>query len=334
MASAKSKSKFTATANGLGLKLSSNQVVLFDPRVSDFVSFISHAHSDHAPSAVVTKPYCTHETYELIKLRDPFFEANIVKEDKQIKFDNFSARLISAGHVLGSVQTVIETDGQKIIYSGDFKTQAGLTCKPIKIEQADVLVIESTYGSPEYVFEPIEQVRKKMIEWTRKQLAAKHLVDIGGYQVGKSQEAIKLLNDNGIIPMVSETIRNHSEVYNKFGVGLKFLDAREKGDVLVKPMHHLKYKRSGNVKSCALTGWSIDSNSTKTAACDIGFPLSDHADYNQILEYIAKVAPKQVYCIHGYTRELAATIRKKLHIAAKALNEPAQLSGQKFLTDF
>jgi len=280
------------------------QIVFFDPRVSDFVSFISHAHSDHTPFGFVTKPYCTTETYELIKLRDPYFEANIVKEDKTIKFDNFTARLISAGHVLGSVQTVIDADGQKIIYTGDFKTSPGLTCKPIKIEQADVLIIESTYGSPQYVFEPIEVVRKKMIEWTHRQLSEKYLVEVGGYQIGKSQEAIKLLNDNDIQPMVSETIRRYSEVYNKFGIGLKFLDAAERGGVLVKPMHLLKCNRSANVKTCALTGWSVDSGNNKTAKCDAGFALSDHCDFNQILDYIEQVSPKRVYCLHGYTEEL------------------------------
>lgn len=323
--------KFSA-GNGVALKFG-KEIILFDPRVSDFVSFISHAHADHSPFGFVTKPYCTEETFELIKLRDPYFEANVVKENEKIKFDDFTARSISAGHVLGSVQTVIEADGQKIIYSGDFKTSPGLTSKPIKIEQADILIVESTYGSQQYVFEPIEQVRKKMIDWINKQLQADRFVDVGGYQIGKSQEAIRLLNDNGIVPKVSEIIRRCSEVYKKFGVDLKFLNADEESKILVKPMHLLK-RRAKNIKLCALTGWSVDSNSSKVINCDAAFALSDHCDFNQILEYVEQVNPKRVYCMHGYTHELAKAITKKFKISAKALDSPLESSEQKFLTEF
>ena len=105
--------------------------VLFDPNVSDFISFVSHAHSDHSPFGSVTKPYCTPETYELIRLKNPDFEANVVKENKKIKFDDFTATLLSAGHVLGSSQVLIEADGKSILYTGDFKLSENLTCKPI-----------------------------------------------------------------------------------------------------------------------------------------------------------------------------------------------------------
>jgi Cft2 family RNA processing exonuclease len=323
--------KFSA-GNGIALKVG-KQTILFDPQISDFISFISHAHADHSPFAFVTKPYCTEETYELIKLRDPYFEANIVKENEKIKFDNFTAKLISAGHVLGSVQTVIEADGQKIIYAGDFKTSRGLTCKPIQIEQADILIAESTYGAPHYVFEPIEQIRKKMMEWVNKQLRANYSVDLGGYQIGKSQEAIKLLNDHDIVPKVTETIRRYSEVYKKFGVDLKFLKPGEEHKILVKPVHLLK-QRAKNIKLCALTGWSVDAGSSKVASCDASFALSDHCDFKQILDYVEQVNPKKVYCIHGYTHELARAIKKKLKISAKTLAAPVVGFEQRFLTEF
>jgi Cft2 family RNA processing exonuclease len=227
-----------SVGNGIAVKFG-NDTVLFDPKVSDFISFISHAHSDHSPTGFVTKPYCTEETYALIKLRDPFFEANVVKENKKIDFDNFSAKFLNSGHVLGGAQILIEADGKKIIYSGDFKLGEGLTAKPIRIENADVLITESTYGSPEYAFPPVESVRQQIISWVKDQLSQRYLVDIGGYQIGKAQEAIKLLNEHGITPKATETIRRYSEVYNKFGVGLKFLKQEEQSDVLVKPMHLL-----------------------------------------------------------------------------------------------
>lgn len=311
-----------SVGNGTAIRYE-KQTILLDPQVSDFTSFISHAHADHSPFGFVTKPYCTEETYELIKLRNPYFEANVVKENDKIKFDDFTVKLISSGHVLGSVQTFIELDGTSILYTGDFKTSNNLTCRPIKIQEADILITESTYGSPKYVFEPVEDVRTKIIKWVREQLRAKYSVEIGGYQIGKAQEAIKLLNENGIVPKVSETIRRYCEIYRRFGVRLEFMNNGEESDVLIKPMHLLNNVKRNNVKICALTGWVTD-NSV------FGFPLSDHCDFKQIMEYVEQVNPKKVYCVHGFTKELAREIKNRLKIPAQPLENPLQ----KMLTDF
>jgi len=323
-----------SVGNGIVAKFG-KQTILLDPKVSDFISFVSHAHADHSPFGFVTKPYCTEETYALIKLRDPYFEANIVKENERIKFDGFTARLINSGHVLGSAQVFIEADGQTILYTGDFKLSKSLTCRPIRVEHADTMIMESTYGTPEYIFPPIEKVREQLMAWIKIQLKNDFAVDIGGYQIGKAQEAIKLLNDNGITPKVSETIRRYSDVYKKFGVKLDFAKPEEKSNVLVKPMHLLKTSNGRKVKTCALTGWSLDSRKLngKTDAT-IGFPLSDHCDFSQIMEYVERVKPKQVYCTHGYTRELASEIRKRFKISAKSLDSPLEGFGQKLITDF
>jgi len=318
--------------NGIGVRFGRN-TLLFDPNVSDFISFISHAHADHSPFGFVTKPYCTPETYELIRLRDPYFEANVVEENKKIKFDDFSVILLSAGHVLGSVQVYVEADGGSIVYSGDFKLAKSFTCKPIRIKEADILVMESTYGRSEYSFPKIEDLRKNIIQWVTDQLKNKFFVEIGAYQIGKSQEAIKILNESGIIPNVSETIRRYSEIYKRFGIYLKFLEPNENSNILVKPIHLLRERN--NVKTCALTGWSIENNKgMERPRPYFGFPLSDHADFNDILEYVRLVNPKKVYCVHGYTHELAKVIKKKLKIPAKPLDSPIDLLQQKLLTDF
>jgi len=314
-----------STGNGIAVKFN-KKVILLDPQVSDLISFVSHAHADHSPSCFVTKPYCTEETYELIKLRDPYFEANVVKEDEKIKFDDFSVRLIPAGHVLGSAQTVIEADGKTILYTGDFKTSSSLTCKPIKIQEADILITESTYGLPEYIFEPIENVRKNIIDWVKQQLADNFSVDLGGYHIGKAQEAIKLLNENGIAPKISETIRQYSQVYKKFGVKLEFAEPKEESNIFVKPMHLLNFNKRKDVKTAALTGWSLIDK------FPFGFPLSDHSDFKQIMEFVEQVNPKKVYCVHGYTHELAKEIKKKLGITAKSLEAP--IGQQRLLVDF
>ncbi|MGC8812166.1 MAG: MBL fold metallo-hydrolase RNA specificity domain-containing protein [Candidatus Aenigmatarchaeota archaeon] len=309
--------------NGIAVRIK-DKVVLLDPKVSDFISFVSHAHLDHSPKEIVKKPYCTEETYRLIKVRDPFFEANLLKEGKKIDFDGFSVKLISSGHILGSTQVLIETDKTSILYTGDFKLWQGLTHKSIKIQQADILITEATYGIPFYKFPLVEEVRKELMEWVFRQLKNGFEVSLGGYTIGKSQEIIKLLNKNGIKPQVSDSIRKYSEVYNYFGVNLKFLDREEDSNVFVRPMHTVPYVQNGNSRGCVLTGWALSRKYGVEA-----FPISDHCDFEQLMLFVQEVQPEKVICVHGYAKELAEEIRKKFKIQAQVLRK-----GQNLLTDF
>jgi DNA ligase-1 len=309
--------------NGIAVKFNGNTILL-DPKVADFTSFVSHAHADHSPTHVIKKPYCTEETCELIKLRDPSFHANIAKENKKIKFDDFSVKLLSAGHMLGSTQTFIEADGHSILYTGDFKMWQGLTCKAIDIRQADILITEATYGRPDFSFPFVEDVRKQLICWVREQLRKGFDVNLGGYTSGKSQEIIKLLNRYGFTPQVSDTIRRYCDVYNKFDANLNLLDRNEETRISVSPMH-ISFTKNRKVKSCILTGWSMFKNYNV-----FGLPLSDHCDFNQIMLFIQHVNPKMVFCVHGYAADLAHEIRKRMKIPAYALTR----RGQKSLIDF
>ena len=312
-----------STGNGIAIKLD-GQNVLLDPKVSDFISFTTHAHVDHMPQVIVNKPYCTEETAELVKLRNPNFEANVVKENKKIKFDDFTAELMPSGHVLGSSQVFLEVDGTSILYTGDFKLWKNLTCAPIKIQEADILITEATYGNPSWIMPSDQKVRKDIVEWT-KETSKQFATHLGGYSLGKAQEAIKLLNDNAIVPQVSDTVRKFSEVYNKFGAKLKFLEKDERSEVNIKPMHMIPDSDDSKNKHAVLTGWSLFRNYGVQ-----GFPLTDHADYNQLLLFIEAIGPKKVFCVHGFEKEFAKDIREKLRIPAAIIQE----RNQRILTDF
>ncbi|HLC39730.1 MAG TPA: MBL fold metallo-hydrolase [archaeon] len=317
-----------SVGNGIAVKLGNKENILLDPRVADFISFTTHAHSDHMPQKIVRNPYCSPETYELAKLRNPEFDGHKMQHGKWQKFDNFRAKLISSGHVLGSSMVFIEADGTSILYTGDFKLWPGLSSKPIDIEHADVLVTEATYGHPSYQLPHIDAVRNEIISFVnnhRKQ----HTVNLGGYPIGKAQEAIKLLNMHDIVPSVSENIANFSDVYKKFGFKLDFIE--DGADVSVLPMHVISQMSYNNElngsKNAVLTGWAVSRKYHNGVAA---FPLSDHCDFNQLLAFVEAVEPKKVFTVHGFEREFAKTIRSKLKIPASPLLQ----RSQKLLTEY
>jgi Cft2 family RNA processing exonuclease len=54
----------------------------------------------------------------------------------------------------------------------------------------------------------------------------------------------------------------------------------------------------------------------KPNTVDAAFPLSNHADFNQLLNYVKQVKPKSVYTIHGFKDDFGNYVQKKLGIRA------------------
>ena len=57
-----------------------------------------------------------------------------------------------------------------------------------------------------------------------------------------------------------------------------------------------------------MSGWGLLKNAIYRYGVDHALPLSDHADFDELLELIERVAPRKIYTHHGY-REFAETLR-------------------------
>ena len=71
-----------------------------------------------------------------------------------------------------------------------------------------------------------------------------------------------------------------------------------------------------NYSLAAATGWAARYILKNV---DVAFPLSSHADFNQLVDYIKASKPKQVFTIYGFKVFFANYISKKLGIKARAL---------------
>jgi Cft2 family RNA processing exonuclease len=54
-----------------------------------------------------------------------------------------------------------------------------------------------------------------------------------------------------------------------------------------------------NSATIAVTGWAADPRARYSLGVDHAIPLSDHADYDELLQAVEQVQPKVVYCTHG-----------------------------------
>ena len=58
-----------------------------------------------------------------------------------------------------------------------------------------------------------------------------------------------------------------------------------------------------------LTGWALDPATIYRSKVHAAFPVSDHADFPELLELVERVRPRQVVVVHGFEREFASALR-------------------------
>lgn len=283
------------------------------------ISYVSHAHSDHW-SGSSKRVISSEETLALIGKKER------VETPKEIK-------LFNAGHILGSTQLRAELDGSSFVYTGDIKLKDGLTTKGADILECDTLMIEGTYGSPEFVFPQKEETYSSMKKWVGEN--KENIIVFGGYSTGKAQELIAFLNKYcGIAPVVSERIERVCSIYNKFGIHLDRIPAgtEEAKEHMCSPFvavvpHHLVcpslstglteiYGRK--TVTALATGWGM----RREYQVDEVFPLSDHADFSELLLYIERASPKEIICVHGNKTRFAKELNK-LGYNAHGLETPS-----------
>jgi len=141
---------------------------------------------------------------------------------------------------------------------------------------------------------------------------------------------MKILSDNGFALCVHPAIWRLAKIYEQFG--------RQFGDVipyrrrepvmnrvLIMPSSARRTRQMEkltNKRTMYLSGWAMEVNAKFRFGVDEALPLSDHADFPGLIEYVRRVNPKKVFTTHGpsdFARHLRA-----LGYNAEPLAPPAQ----------
>lgn len=280
-------------------------------------SFISHAHLDHFVSKT-SNVLASHATLDLFSARGK----KVPIQASETHENGCKVRLHEAGHVLGSRMLHAEGDSS-FLYTSDFLAEDSLTQKAAKPIEAETVLMECTYGSPQYKFPSRWTVYGQICSWARNQVDTCTNAVIGAYSVGKAQEVVKALNQSGITPLVSGDIAAVNEVYGKHGVGLEYVNVEsgegmemlKKPFVAVLPMHKVNGKLRENLthaygrrtRVAIATGWAKWLGN----GADHAFCLSDHNDFEGLVKFAEACSPKKVYCCHGPAEEFASELRKR-----------------------
>jgi putative mRNA 3-end processing factor len=268
-------------------------------------SFVSHAHTDHIARHEIA--LATPTTGKLYRHRLGKHHRVLEMPYRQpIEFGGLRLTALPAGHCLGSAMLLADDGERSLLYTGDFKLGPSATSEEAELPHADVLVMESTFGLPRYRMPPRDETIAQLIEIVTNAFAAGKTPVIHAYPLGKSQEVTKLLTSHGISVLQHSTIYAVSRIYEECGMNLGDVGVYSgqplDGHAIVtlpRGMNEFRLAKLGKTVTIAPTGWAIDASTKYRWGVDHAIPLSDHADYDQLIETVRRVEPSEIHCTHG-----------------------------------
>jgi len=287
-----------------------------DASVKREFCFVSHAHGDHTNRherilATAATLALARERFDIrreaLGLGAPRREPEEFALDfgQPHRMNGATVTLYPAGHILGSAQILIEQDGRRLLYSGDFCPERTAAAEDIEIPKADTLIMECTYGLPEHCFPPREETTAKLIQFVEKTLGRGMTPVCLAYALGKGQEVMRILLDAGLAVAAEYQTWRLARVYKRFGITFRrhrlLNSAVRAGEVVVTPNVPCvgAYLEGRRYRTAAVTGWATGGFFYGAGRADTRIGLSDHADFEGLFSYIRGVSPETVYITHG-----------------------------------
>lgn len=301
------------------------------------VRIVTHAHSDHLEGlsrsvrfySYIAGTPLTLDFVEALGYRIPPSKRLPVSYGVRVSFDGAIVRLVRARHIPGAASVVVETGEGVVGYTGDFKLPGTEV-----IRDADVLVMDATYGLPEHVRPWQEEIDYLLADLVLEQLRFGRPVTIYAYN-GKIEEVMLLLREHGVDAPYLVTARHARvlRVLERHGlkVGDVVVEGSAEGVDVERSGWYVRFRHfrswwAGNGGRAEvhvlLTGWEFREPFRWVGDRRVVVSFSDHADFRQLVEYVREARPRRVI-VDAYrggqaAYVFAAYLRRKLDIPAEA----------------
>jgi DNA ligase 1 len=306
------------------------QDLWLDPWDAKRFAFVSHAHMDHI--ALHDEVIVSERTARLMQSRLPGERTeHVLLFGERRTVRGFDLMLLPAGHIFGSAQCLLFAGDETLLYTGDFKLRPGKSAEQAEWRQADTLIMETTFGLPRYRFPLTERVVEQVVAFCREAIDDDQVPVLLGYSLGKAQEILCSLEGVGLTPMLHGSVYKMTRIYEEFGQAfckyVRYNADDVAGKVLICPPSANRSRILETIprkRVAMISGWAVDPNALYRYQVDAAFPLSDHADYTDLIRYVELVRPRRVFTIHGFAAEFARDLRER-GIEAWALDKENQM---------
>ncbi len=234
-----------------------------------------------------------------------------------------------AGHVLGSAQIRIDDGDAVWVITGDYKRDPDPTCQRFEPIHCDVLITEATFALPIYRWPSMDQVMEHMFRWWDHHIRNQRTPVLLCYSLGKAQRImaeIRQRSDRSV--QVHGAVANLNLEYEKQGVALcpwQRASESDKGvstDLIIAPPQVAEssfLKRFHPTELAMASGWMQVRGVRRRSAINHGFVISDHADWQSLIQTVQQSEARQIYATHGETRVLTRFLNDHMGVAADRL---------------
>ena len=274
-------------------------------------ALITHGHADHARPGM-GRYLATHTALPVMRHRLGEISAEGIAFGEVRRIGGASVSFHPAGHVPGSAQIRVEVAGEVWVVSGDYKLKNDGFSEPFEPVKCHHFVTESTFGLPVFRWAPQASVAAEINNWWAACAGAGKTAFLGAYALGKSQRLLSMLNPE-IGPILTHmAVENTNTILRDQGFDLpRTLPATAETDpkdhpgaLIVSVPSALGSKwarRWGPQESAFASGWMALRGIRRRRAGDRGFVISDHADWQGLIQAIRTSDAKNIYVTHGYT---------------------------------
>ena len=282
---------------------------------------ISHGHADHARWGM--KRYlCTNDSKPILQHRlGADINVQSLGYGETLKINGVTISFHPAGHVIGSAQIRLEYKGYVVVFTGDYKTQPDFITTAFESVKCNTFITESTFGLPIYNWKTEEELQRELHNWVKNNKANNRTSVFLGYSLGKAQRLLSLLDG------VDDDIYTHRTIYNTnkaitnggFQLPETILWSADmdkktlQNKVIIAPPAVLgskMLKRLTNPATAICSGWMQIRGNRRWQSVDAGFAVSDHADWNGLIDAVKSSEAEQVYVTHGYQAVFSKYLRE------------------------
>ncbi len=300
---------------------------------------ITHGHADHARvghAHVLATP----ETVAIMAVRYGNAHAAAIEAAsyrKPLQIGDVTVTLLPAGHILGSAQVMMEYAGTRAIVSGDFKRRRDPTCAPFEPVPCELFVTEATFGLPVFRHPVDAHEVARLLESMALSPERAHLV--GVYPLGKCQRLLCLLRESGYAAPIylHGALRALTDLYQSLGVDVGptasiegLAPAALNGALVLCPPAALAdrwTRRLPDPVRAMASGWMQVRARARQQGAELPLTISDHADWDELLQTVADVQAGEVWVTHGREEGLVHALVQRgvkaraLHIAGREEEE-------------
>jgi len=293
-------------------------------------AIITHGHSDHARTGSIN--YLTEKSGVAVLKKRIGIDAKIegVPFGKTVFRNGVKISLHPAGHILGSAQIRIEHRGEICVVSGDYKTEDDGTCVAFEPIRCHTFVTESTFALPIYHWRPQSEIFSEINDWWRENQSCDRTSVLFSYALGKAQRLLSGV-DAFIGPIVVHgAVEKFLPAYRETGINLPTVLRASaenvkslRGQALViapgSADNSPWLRKFGEISTAFASGWMQIRGPRRRRSLDRGFVLSDHADWDGLLQSIEATGAENIWATHGYAAPLVRWLceRGKNAIAIK-----------------